>query len=256
LEPAAGAVTSVGKQIPLHWSHSPNPEDVIGHVNPSSAKAVNGEVVVSGWVDRSTERGREVWRLAKSGTLGFSFGFLVPKGGATRRPGGGKRITALDVYEVSATAAPANPNTRVLSTKAASAAEQPHDDSLQQERTDAIVRAYTERYEAAYIEASLQVIKDIFGERPPTASSPKPPTTAAPQPPPARPCRLSGSRGSSADDDAATPAARRLPVPRRRARRKARLLAPPEYPPGRDLRLRRACNQVDQDPDYREDEDQ
>jgi hypothetical protein len=46
-------------------------------------------------------------------------------------------------------------------------------------------------------------------------------------------------------------------LPRRRARRKARLLVPPpEYPPRRDLRLRRACNQVDQDPDYREDEDQ
>ena len=46
-------------------------------------------------------------------------------------------------------------------------------------------------------------------------------------------------------------------LPRRRARRKAGLLVPhPEYPPHRDLLLRRACNHVDQDPEYREDEDQ
>ena len=35
-----------------------------------------------------------------------------------------------------------------------------------------------------------------------------------------------------------------------------RPLVPPEYPARRDLRLRRACNQVDQDSDQREDEDQ
>ena len=52
----------------------------------------------------------------KSGTLGFSFGYIVTA--ATDRPGGGREITQLDVFEITATTAPMNNGTRVLSTKA------------------------------------------------------------------------------------------------------------------------------------------
>jgi hypothetical protein len=59
--------TRTGKLIPLAWHHSTDPEDQIGHIDPSSAAAVNDEVVVSGWVDQTTRRGAEAWRLVSPG---------------------------------------------------------------------------------------------------------------------------------------------------------------------------------------------
>jgi phage head maturation protease len=79
---------------------------------------VGGEVVASGQVELDTDRGRQVWRLMKSGTLGFSFGYLVPEGGAFKRTDGGRTTTRLDVFEITATPAPMNAQTRVLATKA------------------------------------------------------------------------------------------------------------------------------------------
>ena len=76
-----------------------------------------GEVHATGWIDQSTDRGRHVWRLAKSGTLGFSFGYLIPEGGAVKRADGVREIRKLDVFEVTATPAPMNNDTRVLSVK-------------------------------------------------------------------------------------------------------------------------------------------
>jgi hypothetical protein len=81
-------------------------------------KAVDGEVHATGWVDQATDRGAHIWRLAKSGTLGFSFGYLIPEGGSVKRADGVREIHKLDVFEVSATPAPMNNDTRVLSTKA------------------------------------------------------------------------------------------------------------------------------------------
>jgi HK97 family phage prohead protease len=116
---ALKAWTFTGKMVPLHWNHSSDPEDIVGHVNPATVKAAGGEVVASGWIDQDTERGRHVWRLAKSGTLGFSFGYLIPEGGAVKRADGVREIRRLDVLEITATAAPMNNGTRVLNTKAA-----------------------------------------------------------------------------------------------------------------------------------------
>jgi len=113
---ALRAWTTTSKQVPLHWNHSSDPEDIIGHVDPLTVREVEGEVVAGGWVDRDTPRGREVWRLMKSGTLGFSFGYIAID--STKRAGGGREITKLDVYEITATTAPMNNGTRVLSTKA------------------------------------------------------------------------------------------------------------------------------------------
>ena len=106
----------LGKKIPLQWNHSREPNYVIGHIDPSSVNAVGMEVHAKGWVDYQTEVGKEVWRLVKSGTLGFSFGYLVTE--ATERKGGGLHITGLDVFEVTATSTPMNGDTRVLGWKA------------------------------------------------------------------------------------------------------------------------------------------
>jgi HK97 family phage prohead protease len=112
---ALRAWIGVGKLIPLAWEHSTAAEDIIGHIKPDTVKAVNGEVIASGWIDQSTERGKQAWRLVKSGTLGFSFGYLTLA--ATKRSGGGLHITELDVFEVSGTMVPMNSGTRVLGWK-------------------------------------------------------------------------------------------------------------------------------------------
>ena len=68
-------------------------------------------------MDQSFERGQHTWRLVKSGTLGFSYGYLIIK--ADKRQGGGLHITELDIFEVTATPIPANTETQVLAFKSA-----------------------------------------------------------------------------------------------------------------------------------------
>ncbi len=115
---------AIGKLMPLAYSHR-DPKTghsvVVGHIDPASARIENDEVIAKGFVDQSTERGQETWRLIKSGTLSFSFGYLIPDGGAKKLSGGGLRIHAIDLYEVSVVpVGPANNDTRVLSYKAMS----------------------------------------------------------------------------------------------------------------------------------------
>lgn len=105
----------LSKMVPLSWGHSLAAEDIIGHIDPGTAEAVGDEVRVKGWVDQSIDRGREAWRLVKSGTLGFSYGYLTLKS-AARRPKG-RHISELDIFEITATPAPMNGDTRVLSFK-------------------------------------------------------------------------------------------------------------------------------------------
>lgn len=121
IEPAAVVASlakwaALGKLVPLAYKHT---EEVVGHIDPASAAVENNEVVVKGFVDQSTERGQVVWRLVKSGTLSFSFGFLFDtKTGAAKLPGGRYRIKELDVFEISAVpVGPANNDTRVLEWK-------------------------------------------------------------------------------------------------------------------------------------------
>ncbi len=87
--------------IPLAWNHSGNPEDIIGHINPTSVKAVGNQVIVDGWVDQSTPRGGAAWRVIKSGVAGFSFGNLIIN--AVKRADGVREIRAPDVFAISAT---------------------------------------------------------------------------------------------------------------------------------------------------------
>jgi len=114
---ALSAWTTTNKLIPLAWNHGSDPEDVVGHIDPETVRRVDDEVVAGGQVDLDTPRGREVWGLAKSGTLGFSFGYLATD--IFERPDGIRVINGLDVFEITATSTPMNAGTRVLSTKAA-----------------------------------------------------------------------------------------------------------------------------------------
>lgn len=111
------ALQKWNRPVPLSWNHSTKPEDIFGHVDPQSARNVNGEVVINGKADLESTVGIEAWRSFKNGTVGFSFGYLIPDGGSTPRDGGGKNITELDIFEVTATPTPMNNDTRVLSTK-------------------------------------------------------------------------------------------------------------------------------------------
>jgi HK97 family phage prohead protease len=108
---------AVGKKVPLAYLHS---DEVVGHIDPATARAENKEVIAEGWVDQSTPRGEEMWRLVKSGTLSFSFGFLFDPAKAKKLQGGGYHIKELDVFEISVVpVGPANNDTRVLGWKSA-----------------------------------------------------------------------------------------------------------------------------------------
>jgi HK97 family phage prohead protease len=118
---AAGMVTALRKwnrPVPLAWNHSTKAEDIFGTIDPNTVKAVYGEVVASGHVDPDSNVGREAWRSFKNRSVGFSFGYLITDGGSTPRPGGGRHITSLDIFEVTACSTPMNNDTRVLDTKA------------------------------------------------------------------------------------------------------------------------------------------
>ena len=127
VEPAAlvKALKKWNRPIPLQWEHSTDPEDIIGTVEPMTARVVGAEVVVGGTVDLESRKGAEAWRSFKAGSIGFSYGYMLLDGGFTDRKGGGKRITALDLFEVTATRTPMNNDTRVLGWKAVPADELP-----------------------------------------------------------------------------------------------------------------------------------
>jgi HK97 family phage prohead protease len=106
---------TIGKLIPLAWNHT---DEVIGHIDPASARAEGTETIAKGYIDQSIPRGEEAWRLVKSGTLSFSFGFLAPEDAIQKQPGGRYRFKEIDVYEISTIPVlPANNDTRVLSYK-------------------------------------------------------------------------------------------------------------------------------------------
>lgn len=115
---AAGMVAALQKwnrPIPLSWNHSTKAEDIFGNVDSQTARAVAREVVVNGQVDLGSAVGAEAWRSFKSRSVGFSFGYLILA--STKRAGGGRHISELDIFEITATPTPMNNDTRVLSTK-------------------------------------------------------------------------------------------------------------------------------------------
>jgi HK97 family phage prohead protease len=112
---ALAAWAELGKAVPLAWEHRTDPDEIVGHVDAASARETNGEVVVDGWVDRSIPRGRQAWRLVKSGVIGLSFGYLVT--GSVKRDDGTRELTGIDVFEITLTVAPMNGDTRITGWK-------------------------------------------------------------------------------------------------------------------------------------------
>ncbi len=67
-------------------------------------------------IDTSTELGRRVYELVKAGSLSWSIGYVVSRGGS-RRNGKLTELTEIDLAEVSAVPVPANEGARTLSIK-------------------------------------------------------------------------------------------------------------------------------------------
>ena len=97
-----------GKQMPLLFEHSTT---VVGSVDPHSMQPTKAGLVVSGEVDRDTDEGRQAWRTIKAGSAGFSIGYLAE---SRAQSDGGRRITEIDLFEISVTSKPMHPSTRAL----------------------------------------------------------------------------------------------------------------------------------------------
>jgi HK97 family phage prohead protease len=108
-------VESESQSVPLLWEHG---EEVVGHIDPGTMHPTQAGLVAKGEVDRETDRGAMAWRMIKSGAAGFSIGFMSE---SQPRPGGGRRLTEIDLLEVSITSKPMHASTRALSWKAATA---------------------------------------------------------------------------------------------------------------------------------------
>jgi HK97 family phage prohead protease len=129
------------RPIPLHWSHLGDPQYIIGEVDPHTAREIREGLYVKGRVDIDhSDTAREAWRLVKSGTVGLSFGFLATKG--PERSDGTRQIVEIDLFEISLTPAPANPDTRIISFKSTDRPDtdlepEPVDPEQQRLRTEA-----------------------------------------------------------------------------------------------------------------------
>lgn len=100
-----------GKRLPLLHEHS---SIVVGSIDPDSMHATEAGLVVSGEVDRETDEGKQAWRTIKAGSAGFSIGYMAE---SEARKGGGRRITEIDLLEITVTSRPMHPSTRALGWK-------------------------------------------------------------------------------------------------------------------------------------------
>jgi Escherichia/Staphylococcus phage prohead protease len=111
-----------GKAIPVHWDHRGEASNVIGSVDPASMRETGEGLYVEGQLDiDDSETAREVWRSVKRGRASLSFGFLVK---SAHKDGDVRVFDEIDLFEISIVAAPANEDSRILSTKTAVATEQ------------------------------------------------------------------------------------------------------------------------------------
>jgi uncharacterized protein len=105
-----------GKQIPLHWNHSARAEHIIGSVDPKRMRETPEGLLVRGGVDLGESAiAREAWRSMRANRVSLSFGYRIDD--ELKRADGIRELRALDLFEVSITPAPANAETRIISTK-------------------------------------------------------------------------------------------------------------------------------------------
>ncbi len=129
IEPGAFAETIAKwqrskKKIPLHFDHKGEPESIIGAADPHSMRETDQGLIVEAKLDlEESEKAREVWRLVRSGVVACSFGYLAE---ASREQSDGTRLlTKIDLFEVTLTPSPMNPETRVLDYKRAADRPEP-----------------------------------------------------------------------------------------------------------------------------------
>lgn len=108
------------KMIPLHWDHSGEPDHIIGRVDPASMSETEHGLQVSGKLDLDESAlAKEAWRSIKANSVGLSFGYLVTEGEQTDEV---YEIKGIDLFEISITPSPMNPDTRFTDLKSISVA--------------------------------------------------------------------------------------------------------------------------------------
>lgn len=104
-----------GKQVPLHWNHQGEPDDIIGTIDPFAMRETDDGLQVAGRIDLDgSAKGREAWRSIKAGAMSLSFGYMVVKEAPAKDA---NELHELDLFEVSVVPGPANADTRFLELK-------------------------------------------------------------------------------------------------------------------------------------------
>ena len=105
-----------GKRVPLHWAHKGDPEYIIGFVDPASMRETREGLFVRGKLDLDrSDIARDAWDLVKDNVVSLSFGYLTTA--PVKRADGIQELREIDLFEISLTPAPSNPDTRILSFK-------------------------------------------------------------------------------------------------------------------------------------------
>ncbi|HWJ72924.1 MAG TPA: HK97 family phage prohead protease [Kaistia sp.] len=111
----AGAFAKAALPLPMLFGHDMN--DPVGIWDSAEDKGTGWQVKGRLLVD-DVARAREVRALVQSGAVrGLSIGFVTKQ--ATARPGGGRTIKSLELFEVSLVTVPMHPGARVTSAKSA-----------------------------------------------------------------------------------------------------------------------------------------
>jgi Escherichia/Staphylococcus phage prohead protease len=110
-----------GRPVPVHWDHKGEAANVIGSVDPRSMAETDEGLYVEGKLDlEDSEVAREAWRSMKAGRIALSFGYMVTAD--FKRDDGVRELLGIDLFEISLVAAPANPDTRIVSMKSSTTA--------------------------------------------------------------------------------------------------------------------------------------
>lgn len=109
----AGAFKSIPLPLPLLFGHDFN--DPVGSWTEATVRSdglhLKGKLLVE-----DVERAREVRALVRSGAVrGVSIGFITRK--AKARPGGGRTISELEMFEASLVTVPMHPGAKVIAAK-------------------------------------------------------------------------------------------------------------------------------------------
>jgi uncharacterized protein len=171
-EKTIGQWRASGKRIPLHWDHRGDAANVIGSIVPAATREVEHGLYVEGKLDlQDSEVARQAWRNMKNNAVSLSFGYAALK---TRKRDGINDLLELDLFEVSIVPHPANPDTRVLSMKAAVAERRlPTDAELRGQATALGIEPPLSRRQLRRRSDEL-ALEQALGWQPPPEVTPEP----------------------------------------------------------------------------------